>query len=244
MRTNKKHTYSLFIFSDLIVVGKRQSGPGHHKPYLLKGYIPMKDAKVTDIFDSDLFEVRRGYAPADDGKEGSRVPVFQFVATDAEQKKTIITQLKNLIKDSIKENLKRQSSGMIARSTSSASIKASQPTPQPTPQPAVSPATPTGSSSSLSVSVPSRGNATSSSGTAIPTNPNATPLSPVSQSPKVLTPGRVAPPRPGGPARPSPSEGGGSRPPMRSVPAAPGGGEQSHVKTPRRAAPPPPCKKP
>jgi len=241
MRTNKKHTYKLFVFNDLIVVGKQQSGPGHHKPYLLKGYIPMTEGKVIDLTDSQtMFEVRRGPAQQELTKD-SRIPVFQFTAADSEQKNSIVTQLKGLIKQALKEAMSRQSSGMLNRTQSTTAIinkqsSGSSSSPQP--------ATPTQpqSPSSLSVAVPSR-----------PAPPSSSSMSASPQSPTSLSsprpggaPGRTPPPRPGGP----PQQGGGpgprptppgprpTPPGPRPAPATPGGGQP--VKSPRRAAPPPP----
>jgi len=231
MRTNKKHTYSLFIFTDLIVVGKRQTGPTHHKPYILKGYIPMQEAKVIDIFDTDIFEVRRGNAQATLGKD-SRVPVFQFVASDAEQKKTIIAQLKNLIKERLKESLSRQSSGtVLSRTTSMTALKVSQSS-----TPTATPSTPTGSGSSLSVVVPGRG---SHEGC-------GTPQSPTAQSPRRTPRGNASSTSSSSttPTSSGPTPRQIPHPPLRSVAAAAGGsGGAGGVRTPRRPAPPPPPKK-
>ena len=123
LRTNNRHEYTLFIFTDLIVVAKMVPGPGHqHKPLVLKGYIPMCEAKVIQICDTPTvrttFELRRGNAQETLSKT-SRVPVFQFVARDEQQKKSIMDTIRALIKKNINTSISRQSSGVILRSPSS-----------------------------------------------------------------------------------------------------------------------------
>ena len=122
LRTNNRHEYTLFIFTDLVVVAKMVPGPGHqHKPLVLKGYIPMCEAKVIQICDTPTvrhtFELRRGNAQETLTKT-SRVPVFQFVARDEQQKKNIMDTIRALIKKNINTNISRQSSGVILRSPS------------------------------------------------------------------------------------------------------------------------------
>jgi len=249
MRSNSKHTYTLFLFNDLIVVGKVQSGPGHHKPYQLKGFIPMKEAKFIDIYDTDtvhnMFEVRRGNAQATHTK-ASRVPVFQFIATSKEQKASIRTTIKGLIAKSIQVRAKSEKDLKAGAEKSEKSEKSIQsnstsslpsvtvPAATTTSQPTSTPTTPASPTAGLSVSIPPAGSGSPAAGTE-----GSGPMSPSTKT----GPARVPPARPSVPCPPKPTKSPRSTMPgvTRSVSRPVISGQSV---APRRPAPPPPPNKP